>query len=141
MSRTLPTRLELTSEQWAIMKAEVERLAPEEACGIILGRGSKAEVVIPVTNILRSPVRYLMEPKEQLAALERMEREGYDLLAIYHSHPRGPEEPSATDIAEAYYPDSLYLIWYRTNGEWQCRAFWIRDGESSETPVIIHSGE
>ena len=35
---------------------------------------------------------------------------GLKLAAIYHSHPRGPETPSPTDIACAIYPDSVYLI-------------------------------
>jgi len=39
-----------------------------------------------------------------------MEAEGLELIAIYHSHPDGPARPSATDVANAYYPDTVQLI-------------------------------
>ena len=32
------------------------------------------------------------------------------MLGFYHSHPRSAAEPSPTDLAEASYPDHLYLI-------------------------------
>ncbi len=35
---------------------------------------------------------------------------GLELLAIYHSHPRGPATPSETDVARAFYPEAIYLI-------------------------------
>jgi proteasome lid subunit RPN8/RPN11 len=33
-----------------------------------------------------------------------------EILGVYHSHPRGPAVPSSTDVAEAYYPEWLYVI-------------------------------
>jgi proteasome lid subunit RPN8/RPN11 len=47
-----------------------------------------------------------------------MEAQGLEMVGIYHSHPHGPDSPSPTDIAEAYYPDAVYLIWFRQDGEW-----------------------
>ena len=35
---------------------------------------------------------------------------GLDVIGFYHSHPRTPATPSASDLAEAWYPDHLYLI-------------------------------
>lgn len=133
--------LALTTGQWQQMRQDVERRAPEEACGLILGEAGRAKRVIPVTNTLRSPERFRMDPKEQLEALALMEREGLELSAIYHSHPRGPAAPSETDIAEAYYPDSLYLIWFSDFGDWNCRGFWIKEGKAFEAPLRIISGE
>jgi proteasome lid subunit RPN8/RPN11 len=136
-----PADLELSQDQWLKMRAEVERCLPEEACGLILGKPGLARHVIPTTNILHSPVRYRMDPKEQLAALRRMDQEGLDLIAIYHSHPNGPEIPSPADIAEAYYPESLYLICSRPDGEWRCRGFWLRGGQHQEARIFINPGE
>lgn len=129
--------LEITAGQWEQMKQDVERRAPEEACGMVLGIAGRARQVIPVTNVLHSPLRFRMHPQEQLAAFERMEQEGLELSAIYHSHPQGPDTPSPTDIAEAFYPDALTLIWSRAAGDWICRGFWIRDGRVSEAPLSV----
>ena len=81
-----------------------------------------------MTNTLHSAVRYRMEPLEQLAAFEAIDAQGWQLVGIYHSHPAGPEQPSPTDIAEAYYPEAVYLIWFRRAGVWECRGFSIQGG-------------
>lgn len=110
------------------MRVNVAAYAPEEACGILAGRRREVLRIIPITNQLHSPVRYLMEPHEQLKAFQLIEAQGLELLAIYHSHPQGPEGPSPTDIAEAYYPEAVYLIWSYSQREWRCRGFSI-EGE------------
>jgi proteasome lid subunit RPN8/RPN11 len=58
-----------------------------------------------------------------------------DLVGIYHSHPSGPEMPSVTDVAEAYYPEAIYLIWSGANGEWTCRGFTIKAGIVAEVMI------
>ncbi len=127
----------LTQAQWEQMLADVERRAPEEACGLIAGRGREVQTVLPMTNALHSTVRYRLEPKEQLQAFQWIESQGWELVGIYHSHPKGPASPSPIDVAEAYYPEVLYLIWYREGKQWNCRAFSIRDGKVSEIPIIV----
>jgi proteasome lid subunit RPN8/RPN11 len=64
----------------------------------------------PGTNIRQSPVRYQIDWSELVAALRDIDANGWSLGAIVHSHPRGPAVPSATDLAEAWYPDSLMVI-------------------------------
>lgn len=127
----------LTQAQWEQMLADVDRRAPEEACGLIAGKESKVQAVLPMTNTLHSTVRYRLEPQEQLQAFQWLESQGWDLLGIYHSHPKGPDFPSPIDVAEAYYPEALYLIWFRRSGQWNCRAFSIQDREVSEVPIIV----
>jgi proteasome lid subunit RPN8/RPN11 len=51
-----------------------------------------------------------MNPHQQIEALLALEAAGWQLLAIYHSHPQGPELPSATDIALAFYPEAVNII-------------------------------
>jgi proteasome lid subunit RPN8/RPN11 len=70
-----------------------------------------------------------MEPEEQVRIFLSLEKLGWDLLAIYHSHPSGPDHPSSTDLAEAAYPESVYLIWFPQESEWACRGFLIQDGQ------------
>lgn len=121
------------------MRNAVAMLAPEEACGLLSGRNEagvyRVTAVIPVANELRSPVRYRMEPQAQIDAFNQIDAQGLELVGIYHSHPAGPPNPSPTDIAEAYYPETVYLIWSALADGWGCRAFLIQDRQV--TPVKI----
>jgi proteasome lid subunit RPN8/RPN11 len=129
--------LRLTRAQWLQLCAEAERHAPEEACGLLAGQGNQVQAVIPVTNELHSQVRYRMEPTEQLKAFLEIEQHGWELIGIYHTHPYGPGEPSQTDRAEAFYPESVYLILSGQLDGWQARGFFIRAGGVSEIPVRV----
>jgi proteasome lid subunit RPN8/RPN11 len=100
----------LTSQQLLQIAAHLSACLPEEACGLIGGSGSRAGLVLPVENELHSPVRFQMAPLAQFQALTQIESAEMDLLAIFHSHPAGPPHPSATDVAEFYYPGTLVLI-------------------------------
>ncbi len=106
---------------------------PLEACGLVAGSGDRAAAFLPVTNELKSPVAFRMEPQEQLNAFLWMEARSYDLLAVFHSHPHGPESPSPTDIAEFYFPGTASLIWTPAS----LRAFLIDQERFSEIPIIL----
>src|SRR5512146_1553484 len=90
---------------------------PEEACGLLGGRREDpqgtpdspftAAAVLPIENELHSLVRFRMAPAEQLKAFYWLEEHGLELAAIFHSHPQGPDHPSATDLAEFAYPGVL----------------------------------
>jgi len=109
------------------MLEDVNLRAPEEACGIVAGREGQASQVYVVTNALHSLVAFRMDPQEQVNAFLDMEREGLEMLAIYHSHPSGPEMPSETDKAEFAYPGVLSLIWVPKDGTWACQAYLISE--------------
>lgn len=121
----------------AMMQVHVDSLAPEEACGVIGGGAGQASIVIPIENMYHSPVRYRMEPQAQWNALQRLEREGLELIGIYHSHPSGPEEPSLSDVKRAYYPEAFYLIWFKKEGIWQCSAYSIVNRRTCHISIII----
>lgn len=87
-------------------------------------------------NVERSPLRFRMAPREQLRAFDWIEAHGLELLAIYHSHPAGPEIPSVTDVSDAAYP-VVHVIWSRPQGKWQARGFWIEAGQVSEVTLQI----
>jgi proteasome lid subunit RPN8/RPN11 len=133
------TGLQLRRGHWESMLREAERLAPQEACGLGAGRDGRLEAVLPVKNELQSQIRYRMDPVEQLKAFQWIDEHDLELLAIYHSHPAGPGEPSETDRSEAYYPDSVYLILSRQGSTWGCRGFTFQDGRFVEIPVWIDS--
>lgn len=126
----------LTNEQLQQMIAHVDSHVPLEACGLLAGKGSNVESVLMVTNQAQSPVRYVMDPIEQLNAFEWIDSQGLDLLGIFHSHPAGPETVSPTDIAEAAY-DVVYVILARMDGAWRTRGFWIQDSAYTEVALQI----
>ncbi|HEX9838441.1 MAG TPA: M67 family metallopeptidase [Anaerolineales bacterium] len=129
-------QLILKKEHWQEMLHHVDSHIPLEACGLLAGRDSQVEKVIKVRNQLQSPVRFVMDPYEQLKAFDWIESNGFDLLGIFHSHPAGPETASATDILEAAY-EVIHVIWSRIEDHWQVRGFWIEDGEASEVSLRI----
>lgn len=131
----------LSYNLWEMMRAEAERLNPEEACGILAGKNNVVYELIPVENALHSRVRFRMDPQGQLNALVHLEQKDWELTGIYHSHPYGPDTPSQTDIDEAYYPEALHFIWFNIAGKWQCRCFRIQDRKFTEVNIILFDEE
>ncbi|NIM93705.1 MAG: hypothetical protein GTO18_08340 [Anaerolineales bacterium] len=130
-------KLRIHQRQLDMIQNHIQSCIPEEACGFLAGIGTNVIEVIPVTNELHSPVRFRMEPMEQLAAMERMEELGYEMLGIYHSHVHGPSGLSETDLAEAAYPDTAYLVCTPGVEEWEFRAFRVKRGQVMEIPILL----
>ena len=133
------SRLALSKKQWEEMHTHVARQLPFEACGLLAGKNDQVAKVLIVRNQTQSPVRYVMDPYEQLKAFTWIESHDLDLLGIFHSHPTGPETASATDIAEATY-EVVYLIWSLSGGIWKARGFNIEAGQALDVSLVIHEG-
>ncbi len=118
------------------MQRHINNEAPLEACGLLGGKEGAVELVLAVKNAAQSKILFRMDPKAQLRALEQIETESLELVAIFHSHPRGPSVPSPTDIQEAVYP-VVNIIWSKAGRRWQARGFWIEDGHAIEIPMTI----
>jgi proteasome lid subunit RPN8/RPN11 len=130
------SQLTLKRKQWDDMLRHVSFNVPLEACGLLAGKNERVEKVILVRNQAQSPVRFVMDPYEQLQAFEWIESQALDLISIFHSHPAGPETVSATDITEAAY-EVVHLIWSRTHGKWKARGFWLENGQAIEIPLLV----
>ena len=134
--------LYLKQKHWKTMLADVIGRAQEEACGLVAGLGETSTAVYPIKNILHSQVRYQMDPEEQWGAFQEIEKNRWELVAIYHSHPFGLNELSPTDFAERTYPGVIYLIWFQTINEWHCRGYRIEDRTAKQVSIhIIESDE
>lgn len=130
------SQLTITRKQWDEMLKHVEQNAPLEACGLLAGKNARVEHVLLVRNQAESPVRFVMDPYEQLAAFEWIDSNGLDLLGIFHSHPAGPATASPTDIAEAAY-EAVSVIWSRSQGSWVARGYWLADGQAINIPLVL----
>ena len=131
--------LTLTAAQWQAIVAHVQAEQPNEACGLLGGEGGVVRRVYPVENSLHSPWEYQMDPIEQVRVMLEIEAAGWELSGIYHSHPGGPLVPSPTDVARAYYPESVYVILAPDHGRgaWRGRAFLIDEGRVQEVPLRV----
>jgi [CysO sulfur-carrier protein]-S-L-cysteine hydrolase len=112
---------------------------PNESCGLIAadadGRPIKA---FPMRNADASPVTYRLDGKEQLQVFDEIDRQGWELWAIYHSHTHSEAYPSDTDIRLAFYPDARYiLVSLQDRDEPAIRSFFIRDGEVQEEELVV----
>ena len=129
--------------QQIITQAQAE--APNECCGMLAGRGNVVEAVFPGRNRDQSPTTYLMDPADQIRAFREMDERGWDLIGIYHSHPRTEAAPSRTDRTRALdqdgrplFPDAQYMIVsLRDHARPQVRSFRLTGDEFTEEDVVI----
>lgn len=142
MSEFVPTIIvpETVREE---MLAHAREGAPEEVCGVLAGAlGSderRVQARHPAENVADDPeTRYEIDPREQLELMEGIEASGREVVGFYHSHPRGPVEPSATDAAQATWPDRSYVIVSPDDGGYAVRS-WRWTGESfvEETVRVV----
>jgi [CysO sulfur-carrier protein]-S-L-cysteine hydrolase len=131
--------IRLTGEFRDEIVAHAREGAPNEVCGLIAGRNGRPVSLYRTTNDDPNPrVRYNVKPEELLVILRDIEDNGWQLLAIYHSHPANEAYPSHTDVSLAYYPDAVYIIVSLAGQEPPpMRAFRIVDGKVSEIGLVI----
>ncbi len=93
------------------MIAHARAEAPNECCGLLVGEGSFIDECVAVRNMHPTPrTRYLLDPAEHIATMRRLRGTRRSIVGCYHSHPHSPPVPSATDLAEAYYPEFVWMI-------------------------------
>ncbi len=110
--------------------------APDECCGIVASQDGRAVKVFRATNAEASPVRYSLDPREQYDITMEIERNGWDLGVIYHSHTRSPAYPSQTDVNLAFWPEALYVIVGVMDPEQpEVKAYRIADEQIEEVPL------
>jgi proteasome lid subunit RPN8/RPN11 len=125
----------LNQQQLFFIHKQSEREAPREACGLLAGKDGVVTMVIPVNNAEPGSSRFRMDPKAQLRAMELVDIEGLEFLAIYHSHPKGKYYPSDTDVREHAYP-VISVICSKVGRKWASQAFWIENGRFEEVPIL-----
>lgn len=130
------TELVLPSWLADALRARIAAAPAVEVCGLVGAQHQAPVSHYPVTNIAAEPAsRYEMDPAELIAAFRAMREAGETLFAIYHSHPAGPLAPSPTDVAEAAYPDAVYLIGGVRDGRVELAAYRIRGHTAESWPL------
>ncbi len=110
---------------------------PNECCGVLTGTGSTAKNVIPMTSSPAAPDAYFMDPEQQVAVFSKMQDRGESLIGIYHSHPEGPDSPSASDRQFAFHPEAAYIILsLKDRHAPDIKAFVLKNSAFKETEII-----
>jgi proteasome lid subunit RPN8/RPN11 len=123
---------DLAAAQLAEICRQAEAGYPEEVFGLVIGRRdvSRTFRIRPMTNLAnRQPVAgpdgaprdartaYMMDAREYLTVQDEMDRDGLEMLMIYHSHPDHDANFSRTDRqwalmtdGEPLWPGVTYLV-------------------------------
>ena len=115
---------------------------PNECCGILAGADDVGKRLYRTTNVVKSPVRYQIDPQEQLDAELDAEKNGWGYLAFYHSHTRGHVGLSSTDVRMALdsgWLDIYYLlVLLHDKAEPRLNAYRVTEaGEVVEVPFEV----
>lgn len=119
------------------MREEAAKTPEQECCGLLAGREGIISEIFPARNAHAHPATgYEIAPRELFQFMREMRARRLELLGIYHSHPRGENRPSRTDVGQAFYPDTPYFILSPLpDASHPVRAFLIRNGQVTEVPI------
>lgn len=127
----------MKSDVIAAMVAHAREAAPDECCGVLLGRGDVIVEAVRARNAAEhAATRFLIDPKDHIDARREARTRGLDVVGFYHSHPRSGAAPSDTDRAEAAYPGSLYVIVGLGADLPDVRLFEFDNGNFHERPLV-----
>jgi proteasome lid subunit RPN8/RPN11 len=120
------------------MIAHAREDAPNECCGMVGSTDGRAMAVYRAVNAEASPLRFRIDPEEQLVLHNRIDDAGLDLGAIYHSHTRTEPRPSQTDINFAkLWPGVLWIIVGLSGDAVDVRTWRIDDGKVSDAELVV----
>ncbi|HUH08173.1 MAG TPA: M67 family metallopeptidase [Egibacteraceae bacterium] len=135
-------RLDLDTETYQALVDHARSDFPFEVCGLLAAHEGRLAKHFEIPNAARSMTYYNMDPKAMLHAMNEIDDQGWDLLAIYHSHTHTEAFPSATDVELAFYPDAVYLIVSLQDAESPViRGFDIVDGRITERAVYVDGSQ
>jgi len=102
--------LSFTAQAFAEMIGHAYGGYPLEACGLLVGQGSRVLRFVACTNAAESARIYSIPPKELLRAERDADDDGLAIVGVFHSHTHSEPYPSPTDVAQAPDPDWHYVI-------------------------------
>ncbi len=106
--------LKISRQDRALIQSELEASNPYEACGVLIGtvNGSTAlvEKTLPVTNVRRTRRSFELDPRQFYEAWDAAEKEGKEIVGVYHTHPVSSAVPSLWDRETMENDPSVWLI-------------------------------
>lgn len=133
--------IKLSKEDFEKILSHAKSELPNEACGLIAGEISGNDKLIRkvymLTNVDHSNEHFSLDPKEQLAAVKDMRKNGLLPLGNWHSHPESPSRPSDEDKRLAYDSTASYMILSLMNIENPVLNSFKIQGDSAENEELI----
>ena len=114
--------LTISQQDLDFIQIQLEINKPYEACGVIVGTinwtingtingtMTNVEKVIPITSIRRTEASFELDPQEFYDAWSDAEKNGSEIVGVYHTHPFYPGTPSSWDIDTMKNNPSVWLI-------------------------------
>ena len=103
--------IEVTRGVIATLMQEAHKAAPEECCGILLGKGTRIDEARPAANVHPDRLtRFEIDPLALIAAHRAARAGEREVLGYFHSHPEGHPVPSATDCAHSSADNRAWAI-------------------------------
>lgn len=131
--------LRLSRPLYLQMVAHCIRGLPEEACGLLAGdaRTGAVERCYPTRNAAGSARVYTVDSRDLLHADREAEREGFQLIGVFHSHTHTDAYPSPTDVDQAPDPEWHYVLVSLRDTHPVVRSYRIAGGGIDEESVIV----
>ncbi len=123
-----PERLDFARKLRAQLVEWARAATPKEACGLLLGRVAAQRVEVCEVREGRniaddSSAAFELHPEDHLALTLEAERAGLTVVGVWHSHPRGPATPSASDRAAAQASWLHGIVGLNARGEFELRVW------------------
>ena len=126
----------LSQSQKQILLDHAKKCAPAESCALLFGKEefgtSTTQQVYLTKNIENSPVNFVISNEELLSGYQEAEKNGLEVIGIFHSHPHSEAIPSSTDRKFMTINPVVWMIY--SNSQDKLNAFVL---ESEIIPVSI----
>jgi [CysO sulfur-carrier protein]-S-L-cysteine hydrolase len=112
---------------------------PDEACGLIAGDPDTGSVerCYPTRNAAASARLYTVDSRDLLQADRDAERQGSQLIGVFHSHTHTDAYPSPTDIDQAPDPAWHYVVVSLRDTHPVVRSYRISGARVDEESVVV----
>lgn len=112
---------------------------PDEACGVFAGDPVTGTVVrlYPTRNAAVSARVYSVDSRDLLKADRDAERNGTQLVGVFHSHTHTDAFPSPTDVDQAPDPGWHYVVVSLRDSHPVVRSYRIGEGRIEEESVVV----
>ncbi|HKC89793.1 MAG TPA: M67 family metallopeptidase [Candidatus Limnocylindria bacterium] len=111
--------------------------APRECCGLLFGDGDVVDRLVRGRNVHPTPeTRYEIDPAQLRDAIIATDDTDRYLVGIYHSHPRTEPKPSEFDVANARWPEQIYVLTSLRSEPPEVFAYRITNGGVKKIPMV-----